>query len=79
MIPDKDVTKPNQYGAWGYEGWACDQAIRTNNVDDVKEVIKRGYMDKNTETFDGYGMIAYAKKFKANDVAEYLASQGWEK
>ena len=66
------------YGYFGYQGVCCDMSIRSNSVPKVQECIERGFMNKDTRTLDGYGMVKYARKYGAEDVAAKLVSLGWD-
>ena len=67
-----------EYGMFGYTGWCCDNSIRNDRVENVAECISRGYMAKDTQTFDGYKMVRYARMFGSENVAKFLVERGWE-
>lgn len=66
------------YGYFGYTGACCDLAIRSDDIQRVEECVTRGYMDKDTRTLDGLGMVKYAKKYGALRVAAKLVELGWQ-
>jgi hypothetical protein len=76
LFPPKEQSK--SWGWWGYEGYCCDAAIRSDNVAMVKEAVERGWMVPETETLDGLKMVKYARKYGAKKVAVALVKLGWQ-
>ena len=66
------------YGFFGYQGWCCDGAIRSDDVAKLQETIGRGWMVPSTRTLFNDSMVAYARRCNAPRCAEYLLSLGWE-
>lgn len=75
LFAEKVTTRT--YGYFGYEGACCDHAIRSDNIEMVKEIIERGWITKETETLDGLRMVKYARKYGAEEVAKFLVLKGW--
>ena len=75
-LPEFNPT--GHYGYFGYQGACCDSAIRANRVDMLEECIERGYINKESKTLDGLGMVKYARKFGSEEIANRLIELGWD-
>jgi hypothetical protein len=53
LLPEEIKTdkhgRPFNYGFFGYRGWVCDQAIRTDNPAMLAECIERDYVGADDE------------------------------
>lgn len=57
LLPPKDPKR--SYGLGGYNGEACDRAIRADNAPMLKECIDRGFIDNTSEMLDGKTILQF--------------------
>lgn len=81
VLEQKQIFPPKEergYGLFGYEGSMTDMAIWTNNVEQISEAVRLGWIVPETETFDGMRLVKVAKKRGSPDVAKKLVELGWK-
>lgn len=77
MLPDRWGPATN-WGMFGYEGTVVDNAIKKDALDDLKECVKRGYIDATTEVMGACSVVDFCAKSKASKCEAWLRSQGWQ-
>lgn len=76
MLPSKESSK--NWGMFGYEGTVVDNAIKQDSLDDLKECVKRGYIDKTTDVMGARSIVDLCVKKKAAKCEKWLRSEGWD-
>lgn len=66
------------YGFFGYEGYMCDKAIRTDNVEAFLACVENEWLDKDCKTLDGHSMVTYAERYGAKECAAEMRKMGWQ-
>jgi hypothetical protein len=75
ILPERVVNRG--YGLFGYEGSVTDSAIWLNNVEQIEEIVRLGFIEPETETFDGMRLVKVARKRGSEAVAKKLIELGW--
>ena len=76
MLPDKESQR--MWGEFGYEGTMCDRAIRSDNLEDFQECVRRGYMDKDSDVMGAQSIVDLCRKKKAVKCLAWARKEGWE-
>lgn len=59
LFPPKEPNKG--YGWFGYEGAMCDLAIRADRPDMLAEAVARGWINADSEMFDGKTILQHCE------------------